>query len=267
MKLLDWMLGRRALSVSRTSQAVAITRAGMCRPHSPEGDPNAQRRLCRGVRARAADSMTASLTARTRFFDDGVMSATAAGVGQVVILGAGYDDRALRFRAAGVRFFEVDHPATQADKRRRLEEITGDVGPTLATADFRRDGVGAVLARCGHDADRPSLFLCEGLLVYLDRRTIVRLLADLRSRAAVGSRLLASLAVHRPGLETRAVLAAANARRRNGGSEPWLTIMPADDQVRLLTEAGWSVCGRTDACELEPAAPAGRLLLVAAEPL
>ncbi|HEX4212623.1 MAG TPA: class I SAM-dependent methyltransferase [Candidatus Dormibacteraeota bacterium] len=267
MRFLGWLLGRRGFAgPSRTSQAVAVTRAGMSRPHTSEGDPNAQRLLCRGMRAGRVDSMTASLTARTRFFDDRVMSAISTGVGQVVILGAGYDDRALRFRSRGVRFFEIDHPATQDDKRRRLEAIAGDAGPVLATADFRDDDVGAVLAGCGHDAHRPSLFLCEGLLVYLDRATIVRLLAALHSRAAEGSLLAASLAVHRDGLDSGAVAAAANARRRNGSSEPWVTIMPAEGQVRLLADAGWSVGEQTDAHQLDPATPSGRSLLVVARP-
>lgn len=48
-------------------------------------------------------------------------------------------------------------------------------GPVLAAADFRRDDVGAVLAAAGHDAGDSSLFICEGLLVYLDEPTIARL--------------------------------------------------------------------------------------------
>ncbi|MGH3189019.1 MAG: hypothetical protein ACRDPY_13625 [Streptosporangiaceae bacterium] len=36
-------------SPSRTSQAVALTRAGMTRPYTAEGDPDAQRRLCEGM--------------------------------------------------------------------------------------------------------------------------------------------------------------------------------------------------------------------------
>ena len=69
----------------------------------------------------------ASLIARTRFFDDRVLAALSAGIRQVVILGAGYDDRALRFRSPGVRFFELDHPATQADKARRLRAMKAGV--------------------------------------------------------------------------------------------------------------------------------------------
>lgn len=47
------------------------------------------------------------------------------GFGQVVVLGAGLDTRAARLGRAGVRFFEVDHPATQAEKRERLSRIDG----------------------------------------------------------------------------------------------------------------------------------------------
>jgi methyltransferase (TIGR00027 family) len=60
---------------------------------------------------------------RTAFMDDETLRAINDGVGQIVIVGAGYDGRALRFRSHGVRFFEVDHPATQADKCRRVGKL------------------------------------------------------------------------------------------------------------------------------------------------
>jgi methyltransferase (TIGR00027 family) len=63
------------------------------------------------------------MAARTRFFDSGLLHACERGVGQVVIVGAGYDGRPLRFRRPGVTFYELDHPATQADKRARLAEV------------------------------------------------------------------------------------------------------------------------------------------------
>ena len=93
-----------------------------------------------------------------------MLTALDAGVRQIVICGAGYDDRALRFRTPGARFFEVDQGPTQADKARRLRAMDTDLtGLTLATADFRGDDVAAVLAGCGHDPGQPTLFLCEGL--------------------------------------------------------------------------------------------------------
>jgi Leucine carboxyl methyltransferase len=87
-------------SESRTSQAVALTRAAMSRPHTEQGDPDAQRRLCEGMAP--IRRPRPGIWERTRFFDDQVMAAVAAGISQVVICGAGYDDRALRFRSPGV---------------------------------------------------------------------------------------------------------------------------------------------------------------------
>jgi methyltransferase (TIGR00027 family) len=204
------------------------------------------------------------LAARTRFFDAQVLAALDRDVRQVVILGAGYDDRALRFRAPGVSYFELDHPATLADKRRRLRRMRADrSGLAQAAADFRYDDVAAILAAAGHDAGRASLFLCEGLLVYLDQGTVTGLLAALRSRAADGSTLAASLAIHRAGLDSATVVARANARRPNGAAEPWRMILPRDEQLGLITAAGWSVTESVSDAELGTGAP-GRSVLVTA---
>ena len=260
-----------------TSQAVAVTRAGFDRPHSQAGDPQAQLRLCAGMRSRALDHMRASLAARTTFFDGQVTGAIAAGIWQVVVLGAGYDDRALRFRSAGVTFFEVDHPGTQADKRARLHAIlaedesagvpvAGESGPVLAAADFTSDDVAIVLAAAGHDPGRPTLFLCEGLLVYLDQVSTVRFLASVRGAAAAGSLLAASLATHADGLDSDAVVARGNARRRTAGAEPWRTILPAAGQSDLLARSGWRIERSVDAADLGTGAEPGRSLLVTAEP-
>jgi methyltransferase (TIGR00027 family) len=252
---------------SRTSQAVALTRAGLERPHTPGGDPDAQRRLCRGMRSAGTGSLQASLIARTRFFDERVLAALSAGIRQVVILGAGYDDRALRFRSPGVRFFELDHPTTQQDKARRLRAMPArDDGPVLAAADFRHDDVSAVLRASGHAADQPTLFLCEGLLVYLGRPACLRLLSAARASAAEGSQLAASLATHREGADSARVAAIANSRRRNSPREPWLTILPAAAHLELLGEAGWAVDRNVDAAQLGTGAEPGRSLLVTARP-
>jgi methyltransferase (TIGR00027 family) len=183
----------------------------------------------------------------------------------VVVCGAGTDDGALRFRCGGVGFYELDHRATQADKARRLRRARLDTaGLTLVTADFRVDDVPAVLSAAGQDGARATLFLCEGLLVYLDEPAILRLLGGLAARAAPGSTLVASLAVHRAGADSSAVAAAANARRRDGRHEPWRTILPADAHLALLGQAGWRVDRAIDAADLVPDAPPGRNLFVAA---
>lgn len=255
------------MGLSRTSQAVAVTRAGFARPHSTAGDPDAQRKLCAGMRSVVViGHMLASLEARTIFFDGQVTAAIAAGISQVVVLGAGYDDRALRFRTPGVTFFEVDHPDTQADKRARLSAMASVSGPVLVTADFRLDDLPSVLARAGHDSARPSLFLAEGLLVYLDEDATVGLLGSARAVAAPASVLVASLSTHAEGLDSALVLARANARRRVSADEPWLTIMPAAAQLSLVARAGWRVTASADAADFGTGAEPGRSLLVKAEP-
>jgi methyltransferase (TIGR00027 family) len=182
-----------------------------------------------------------SIEARTRFVDGQVTAALAAGVTQIVSCGAGYDDRALRFRTGGVRFFELDHPATQGDKAARLAALGAAQDVILASADFRSDDVAAVLERAGHDAGRPSLFICEGLLIYLDAGGCDRLLSALATRAAAGSVLAVSLATHAEGYDSGEVIAAANAARRTGAAEPWQTVLPPAEHLALLARAGWLV--------------------------
>jgi methyltransferase (TIGR00027 family) len=252
---------------SRTSQVVALIRAGLPRPHTRWGDPDAQTKLCSGMQPASTGGFAAQMAARTRFFDAEVLSAISSGIGQIVVLGAGYDDRALRFAAPDVQFYEVDHPATQADKAVRLETIeVGPGGPVLASADFAVDDLSAVLSACGHDRGEPSLFVCEGLLVYLDEDTIVRLLGALRDRAAGNSRMSASLAVHRPGLRSAQVTATANAKRFTAVGEPWRTILDPDAHIRLVERAGWRVERHVDAATLDDRVEPGRSLLVSARP-
>jgi methyltransferase (TIGR00027 family) len=218
------------------------------------------------MRPVAAGPLRPSLIARTRFFDERVLAAISAGIRQVVILGAGYDDRALRFRSPGVRFVELDHPATHADKTRRLRAMkAGPGGPALAPADFRHDDVAGILEASGQDAGQPALFLCEGLLVYLDQPTCVRLLGALRARAAAGSELAVSLATHRAGLDSAWVTAFANSRRPDA-TESWLTILPATAHLELLGQAGWQADESVDAATLGTGAEPGRSLLVTAHP-
>ncbi len=251
---------------SLTSQAVALTRAELVRPHSAEGDPDAQRALCAGLTFAPPAWLRPGIEARTRFMDEQVIVALARGVRQVVICGAGLDDRALRFLTAGVQFFELDHPATQGDKVARLRAM-GAAGPRLAACDFETDSVADVLAACGHAPARPTLFLCEGLLIYLDRHACMRLLAGAASCAAPGSALAASLATYESPAPAADVVATANARRRAGAGEPWRTILPRDEHLALLAEAGWTVTTVTDC----PPASAGvshgrRSLFVMATP-
>jgi len=144
-----------------------------------------------------------------------VVGALDAGVAQVVAA-ARLRRRALRYAKPGVRWFEVDHPDTQQDKLERLTRLgidTGHVG--FVAADFTTDDVAAGLAAAGHDAGRPTLFLCEGVAVYLDAAVleIVARRPARRGRAGAGC---ISLSTSNAGVARRAAFRAAWRRSRAG---------------------------------------------------
>jgi O-methyltransferase involved in polyketide biosynthesis len=119
-------------------------------------------------------------------------------------------------------------------------------GPTLVPVDFRVDRIDDHRVAAGHDACVSSLFVCEGLLVYLERVTIVSLLSALRAASSPDSCLAATLAVHAEGLPTSKVCQRANAARRNAVAEPWRTILPAGEHLELLSRSGWLVTEAVD---------------------
>jgi methyltransferase (TIGR00027 family) len=77
---------------------------------------------------------------RTRFIDDALERGVKNGATQVVILGAGFDTRAYRFRdlLKNCRVIEVDAASTQAYKKRRVQEVLHDLPTKQAACRFSR---------------------------------------------------------------------------------------------------------------------------------
>ncbi len=132
-----------------------------------------------------------SILARKRFIDDVAAKAVAEGIGAIVILGAGFDTRGIRFALpAGVPSFEIDLPENIADKRTALERAGGvPAGLTLLPVDFETVDLGKVLTDAGYDAAAPTLFVWEGVTQYLSEPA-VRKTMDFLAKAAPGSRLV-----------------------------------------------------------------------------
>src|SRR6185436_12219070 len=109
----------------------------------------------------------AAVCVRTRWIDDAIAAAQAAGLDQLVLLGAGFDARAHRLPGIErVRVFEVDHPATQAMKRRVVDAERAHV--TYVPVDLTRDALPDALARAGLLPHARTLLLWEGVTNYLD---------------------------------------------------------------------------------------------------
>src|SRR5262249_61907105 len=90
---------------------------------------------------------------RTRYFDDMLEAQIAAGIRQVVILGAGLDTRAVRKQSAGVRYFEIDDPATIQLKRRCYNAARIDPSVALIPGNYVKDGLIELLVSNGFQFD------------------------------------------------------------------------------------------------------------------
>ena len=114
---------------------------------------------------------------------------------QVVVHGAGLDTRAARLARADVRWFEVDHPATQAYKRRRIAELVGypTGAATYVSCDFEADNFIERLLQAGFRADTPALIIWEGVTPYLTEPAVRQTLSRVASGAHPGSVLLFDL--------------------------------------------------------------------------
>jgi methyltransferase (TIGR00027 family) len=130
--------------------------------------------------------------------DDAIAEALRQGPEQLVLLGAGFDSRA--YRLPGLRqiaVFEIDHPDTQAAKRRALERalpaVPGNV--RFVASDFTKRDLDSRTRAAGYRESARTLFLWEGVTNYLSEAAVD---ATLRwcARAAAGSLLLFTY-VHR----------------------------------------------------------------------
>jgi methyltransferase (TIGR00027 family) len=233
-------------TASHTARSVAARRLEYERAAAPYGDPAADEVLTSDVAAGltpARGRMHEYIRARTAFFDRAVVRSIAQGITQVVIGGAGYDGRAFRYAKPGVRWFEVDHPATQADKRERIARL-GLATPQLSfiSADFTADPVAEPLLAAGLDPARPALFLFEGVAVYLDRPVTERVLTEFRAVTPPGGTLAISVSIDSATSRTRARFQQRVAEL----GEPARTVLTFDQAASLLSAAGWELAAASD---------------------
>jgi methyltransferase (TIGR00027 family) len=133
---------------------------------------------------------------RTRLIDDAVRAFAALGGRQVVVLGAGYDCRALRLpELARAQVYEIDHPATQGHKLTVLERLGVSSPARFLAWDFETramDDLPGALADAGHDPAAATLTIWEGVTMYLTEGAIDASLRAIATWSAPGSELAMS---------------------------------------------------------------------------
>jgi methyltransferase (TIGR00027 family) len=128
---------------------------------------------------------------RTRFFDDQMRAACAAGIRQVVVFAAGLDSRAFRLDwPDNVQLYELDLPSLFAFKEPVLASVgaVARCGRGVVAVDLRGQWADA-LSAAGFDPGAATMWLAEGLLSYLKQADVDRLLATVTELSAPGSQM------------------------------------------------------------------------------
>ena len=202
---------------------------------------------------------------RKRYARDQVSAAIAGGVGQVVVLGAGFDTLAYSVAMpAGIPAWEVDLPENGDLKRERLTALFGGVpdGVTLVPASLGDDDVWALLVQAGLSPDIPAVFVAEAVSQYLTPAAFDAVLTGLEP-AAAGSRLLFTyvLADLVAGTNLHGAQSLYERFVRRG---VWKCGLDPAALPDLLAAHGWRVVEDVGAAEYETRylRPAGRTLTV-----
>jgi methyltransferase (TIGR00027 family) len=186
----------------------------------------------------------AAIVARARFIEDLVAEQADRGVGQYVLLGAGLDTFAQRRLelASRLHVFEVDQPAPQAWKRRRLVELGYGVPDwlRLVSVDFEVSGAWwQQLLAAGFDPARPAVVASTGVSMYLTREATAATLRQLAglapgSTVAMSFLLPAELLdeADRPGLQM-------SERGARGAGTPFISFYTPAEMLATAREAGF----------------------------
>jgi len=200
----------------------------------------AVRRLLEDYFDRQAPGAHTSGAARTRLIDDWIRQALADGIGQVVILGAGFDCRALRMKElASVPIFEVDRAPMIVFKAGVLKSDAQPGNLKRVPIDFLKDRLEDHLGSASFSTNAKTLFLWEGDTNYLDAASVSAVFGFFAGSAPPGSKVIFTY-VHSDainGLFPAAGLGPLLNRLRDYG-EPWTFGFHPNELPGYLTKKG-----------------------------
>jgi methyltransferase (TIGR00027 family) len=203
-------LNRRiASTTSRTAEMTCLSRACSTQetnPHYKSDDyiaplllPGALKPLLHVSLARRLFTRVAApkgiyeyVIARTKYIDAVFRQALLEHLDQILIFGAGFDTRAIRFQdiRGNTKVFELDVPMTQQAKISQYQKRHVVVPPNLKfiAIDFDKESLPTKLGEAGFCRQRRSLFILEGLVMYLQPKSVDEVFQTIRDYAGEGSR-------------------------------------------------------------------------------
>lgn len=189
----------------------------------------------------------AHIVLRSRLAEDCLRQGYDNGIRQLLIMGAGFDTFAYRQPkwAKAMKIFEIDHPATQAEKRKRLTDAGIAIPDNLVFVpiDFETQELKQELFRHGFAIEQPAFISWLGVSMYLSPEAVDKMFAFAASCAAQ-SQFVFTFAQERHVLSEgdeaqipRFTLADAAAQ----SGEPWLTFFTPEKLAEILQSHGFSV--------------------------
>ncbi|MGZ3789472.1 MAG: class I SAM-dependent methyltransferase [Bacteriovorax sp.] len=186
----------------------------------------------------------ASIVGRARFIEDLVLEQANHGIDQYVILGAGLDTFVQRRPevATKLRVFEVDRPATQEWKRRRLIELGLGIADNLrfVPVDFEAgESWREKLTTYGFDASKPAVIVSTGVSMYLTmdaNKATLREIASLAPGSTLAMTFLLPIELIDP--EERSQHQMVYERAKAAGT-PFISFFSPPEMMALAREAGF----------------------------
>jgi methyltransferase (TIGR00027 family) len=178
-----------------------------------------------------------TVPARVRFIDEYIKQCHQNGLQQLLILGAGYDSRAYRIDElkTGVMVFEVDHPATQDFKKEVLATVLEKSPDNLFHIPYilGNEGFEEKLLNNGFDNNKKSLFVMEGLIMYLDPETVKNLFSLISRISCPGSSVVFDFLP--PGIEDGTISSRGGRNMHKWAQEKGEPFKFGIDQDQLIT--------------------------------
>jgi len=194
--------------------------------------------------------------ARTKYIDAVFEKTLADRFDQILVFGAGYDTRALRFqeKAQDTRIFELDERHTQQAKIKQLRKRNLSIPPNLVfiAIDFEKESLSRKLDLAKFQKGQRNLFILEGLLMYLQPQSVQDTFQIIREYGSKGNRVVfdyiqASVLRHENTLYGEAELVKSISK----AGEPWrFGIEPGEIESFAATQC-FEVCDHKCAQELE----------------
>lgn len=186
-------------SIAKTSLLTAAMRAAETKRSDVEGrlfnDPYAE--ILAGeegmnlrLKAIEASGDQPAIAVRTSFIDLKINESVKSGIKQIVILAAGMDTRAYRMEfPQNLQIFELDRPDVITYKKDKLKTAKSKCKLTSVPVDLTRDWTD-LLFDAGFDRELKTLWLVEGLLMYLDAAQVSVLMERINSVAVADDFIL-----------------------------------------------------------------------------